>query len=88
MPDVKAKSEVRSDKDASREERRRAEKEKKEKLLETLKREIEQLSTRWRVTTYLSGGSYGEVCGAVDTVTSMHFFFFCCAGESHSSFKF
>ena len=55
----------------SREERKRLEKERKDALLEMLKREVEGLSDRWRVTQYLSGGSYGEVCGAVDTVTRM-----------------
>eukprot|EP00754_Rhynchopus_humris_P037930 Rhum_TRINITY_DN20634_c0_g1::Rhum_TRINITY_DN20634_c0_g1_i1::g.171646::m.171646 len=53
----------------SREERKRLEKERKDALLEMLKSEVEGLSDRWRVTQYLSGGSYGEVCGAVDTVT-------------------
>eukprot|EP01059_Diplonema_ambulator_P022003 TRINITY_DN3663_c0_g1_i5.p1 TRINITY_DN3663_c0_g1~~TRINITY_DN3663_c0_g1_i5.p1 ORF type:complete len:309 (+),score=62.28 TRINITY_DN3663_c0_g1_i5:50-976(+) len=43
--------------------------EKKKQMFEILKREIEEISNRWRVTTYLSGGSYGEVCGAVDTLT-------------------
>eukprot|EP01061_Rhynchopus_euleeides_P005714 TRINITY_DN148_c0_g3_i1.p1 TRINITY_DN148_c0_g3~~TRINITY_DN148_c0_g3_i1.p1 ORF type:complete len:470 (+),score=160.13 TRINITY_DN148_c0_g3_i1:268-1677(+) len=69
MPGADGK-EVRQKEKESREDRRKAEKERKEKLLEMLKREIEGISDRWRVTTYLSGGSYGEVCGAVDTMTN------------------
>eukprot|EP00659_Diplonema_papillatum_P001609 gene1609-2407_t len=44
--------------------------ERKKQILDMLKKEVSCISGRWKVTTYLSGGSYGEVCGAVDTLTN------------------
>eukprot|EP00755_Sulcionema_specki_P025234 Sspe_Gene.82864::Locus_54326_Transcript_1_1_Confidence_1.000_Length_1571::g.82864::m.82864 len=46
-----------------------AREDRKKRLLGEIKGEIERISSRWNVTTYLSGGSYGEVCGAIDKKT-------------------
>ena len=43
--------------------------EKKRMVLEQMRKEVDSLTTQWKVTTYLSGGSYGEVCGGVEEGT-------------------
>ena len=41
-----------------------------EKVWREIAAEVSSLDAgRWQVTSYIGSGSYGEVCGALDTVT-------------------
>eukprot|EP01065_Artemidia_motanka_P043719 TRINITY_DN6107_c0_g1_i1.p1 TRINITY_DN6107_c0_g1~~TRINITY_DN6107_c0_g1_i1.p1 ORF type:complete len:460 (+),score=99.86 TRINITY_DN6107_c0_g1_i1:91-1470(+) len=46
--------------------------EEKDRILQEIQAEIQQMSPEWRVSSYLSCGAYGEVCDAVHTQTGAH----------------